>query len=480
VAVRFLICEPFALGFEKNKIFPHFKISFMLKVKLIICLIFSSIAFTSFAQEDLQNKKVWTLEECISYAVKYNITVRRSELTLETSRAYYDQTKAAFLPTVNAGASHYFNYGRSIDRATNQFINENTQNGGLQLNGSLPLFNGLQNQFNFQRYKYQVQADLANVEQTKYNVSMDVASYYLDILLNHELLQAANIQLQSSKEQVERTQKLVTAGALPEANLLEVKAQMSTEELNVVNAENQLALSKLYLLQGLLLPANTEFEIVVPKVEKFEILQANDPNGIFNIAVSTQPSIKSADLNIKSARYNVLSAKANRLPSLGLGAGMSTNYSSQFRDQFDLSYQKQIRENRGEYISLNLSVPIFNNFQVRSAIQVAEINRKRAELNSYEIRNSLRQGVEQAYQKAKSAEKRYYTTGNQVTSLREAFRVNEQRFNVGAINSLDYTLSKNKLNQSESDYIRSKYDYLFRLKILDFYQNKPLTLSEIK
>jgi outer membrane protein len=326
---------------------------------------------------------------------------------------------------------------------------------------------------------------MADLQQVENNLSLSVASAYLDILFNDELLKVSKLQLASSEEQVKRTEVLVKAGALAEVSLLDVKAQAATSELNVVNAENALALSKLTLLQLLLLPADTDFEIVIPQIGDIEKMpiEVSNSNDLYSTALSTQPTIKRAELAIKGARYQELAAKGSRYPRLTAFGSLGSNYYRTMTDSSRFSYsdfRSQFKDQFNKIVGVQISIPIFNNYQTRTQIQNATINLKRTELNSVETKNTLRQDVEQAFLNAKAASKRYYATKNQLENLRESFRVTEQRFAVGAVNSLDFALAKNNLNQSESDFVRAKYNYLFRLKILDFYQNKPLTLSESK
>lgn len=429
-----------------------------------------------FGQKTSEASNTWTLEACIDHAIKNSIDIQRSSLNLESSKNNYDQALASFLPSVNAGGAHNYNYGRTIDRATNQFVDQNTQNGGMEISGSLNLFNGLQNQSRLKQTKFLYNATLAEIEQVKNNVSLNVVSLYLTIIFNLELLEAATLQLESSVHQMERTQKLVQAGALPEANLLEIKAQRATDELNVVNAESQLEISKLNLKQALLIPADQEFEIVIPQLTEFEASNADvSSSEVFKTALETQPGIKGAQLRIRGARYGESVARSGRFPSLNLGGGINTNYSSFVKDETNIGYSQQIDQNRGQYIRLSLNIPIFNNLQYRNQIQAAIINRKSIELDAINTKNQLRQDVEQAAVNAKTALKRYQSTQNQVNALRESFRVTEQRFELGVVNPVDFTVSKNNLNRAESDFIRAKYDFIFRTKILDFYQNKPIT-----
>lgn len=453
-------------------------------LKNFLSFLLFSVSFNGICQDSLQNDKVWTLEECINYAKDNSLLIQRALLTRESNKVNYDQSKAALLPSINGSASTSYNFGSRRVANTDLVATQNAQTIDVGLGASWNLFGGFQTQNNIKSSRAYYEASLAEINQTENNLSLNVASAYLDIIFNKELLKAAQLQLQNSQEQIERTEKLVKAGALPESNLLEVKAQVASEELNVTNAENALDIAKLNLQQLLLLPATTDFDIVVPEIIGVDsIPEGMTPSELYKISLTTQPNIKSAELYIKGAHYSELAAKGGRYPRIGLSAGLGSNHYRFITDStnfmFD-EFRKDINGNFGQNIALQLSIPIFNNWQVRTQIQNSIIERKRAELNSIETKNTLRLNVEQAYTNAKAAGKRLNSARNQVVALKEAFRVNEQRFNLGAINSLDYTLAKNNLNKAESDFIRAKYDYVFRLKIIDFYQNKPLTFSSGK
>lgn len=453
----------------------------MLKNFLSFLILSVLVSFNSICQDSLQSDKMWTLEECINYAKKNSLLIQRAILTREANKVNYDQSRASLFPSINGAASTSYNFGSRRVAETDFVATQNAQTVDVGLSADMNLFAGFQTQNNIKSSRAYYEASLAEINQTENNLSLNVASAYLDIIFNKELLKAAQLQLKNSQEQIERTEKLVSAGALPESNLLEVKAQVASEELNLTNAENALDIAILNLQQLLLLPATTDFDIVVPDLIGVDSIPVGmTPSELYKISLTTQPNIKSAELVIKGAQYSEIAAKGGRYPRIGLSAGLGSNHyriindTSKFRFN---EFRKDMTGNFGQNIRLQITIPIFNNWQVRSQVQNAIIERKRAELNSIETKNTLRLNVEQAYTNAKAAGKRLNSARNQVAALREAFRVNEHRFNLGAINSLDYTLAKNNLNKAESDFIRAKYDYVFRLKIIDFYQNKPLSFS---
>ncbi|MDQ3393615.1 MAG: TolC family protein [Bacteroidota bacterium] len=444
-----------------------------MKKTLLILLGFFLLIQTGYSQ---QQNGPWTLEQCIDYALQNNIRVKRSQLDFEQSRADLLQSRAAMIPTLNASGTHRYAFGRTIDPVENRFVEQTIQSNDFGLNSDVLIFGGLQTQNTIKQNKAISESNIAAMEQAKNDVSINVASSFLTVLLNQELLENAIFQFNTSTEQVGRTQRLMEAGSVPRANLLEIKATNATDELAVVNAENQLALSKLQLMQFLQLPYNPEFEVADPQIDIDENVGLIQSVGeIYDAALITQPIMRSMNLRLKSAHLSETIARGGNSPSLVAFGNVNTYYTNRLANQF--SFGQQLDNHLGQNLGFRINIPIFNNYRVKNDIQRSRIFIKNAEINSLETQNNLRQEVEQAYLDARTASKRYNSVQKQVEALREAFRVTEQRFNLGAANAVDYNVSKNNLNQAESDMIRAKFDYIFRMKVLDFYQGKALSLD---
>ncbi len=317
----------------------------------------------------------------------------------------------------------------------------------------------------------------------KDDISLMLTQAYLSILFNKEQLRASREQLESTKLQIARTEKMVDAGTLARGSLLEIEAQGAREELNIVTFENSLSLAYLDLLQILDFPGNTDFDIVIPDIPE-GLEAALDPvNQVYQNALITLPEIKSAELGVESSYKSVAMAKGMRSPTLSLFGGWGTNYSNnQLVDLLDpnsdiMPFGDQFNNNQNRYMGLNLSIPIFNGYQVSSSISRAKINAQNAEFNFELTKNTLRKEIEQAYNDAMAAYKSYLATNRSLESFEESFRYTEQKFNVGMANSVDYNIAKSQVTSAESELIRARYDYIFKTKILDFYQGKPLTLD---
>jgi outer membrane protein len=486
--------------------------------KIFWCLIYS-FAFTSAVaqQADSSNIRVWTLKECVDYALANNLDVQRSQYNVESSEINYDQAKAAMWPTLNLSASDGFSWGRSIDPVSNDFITR--QINTLSPNGqsNVTIFNGLRIQNTIRQNSRDYQASELDLQKARNDVSLNVINLYINVIFNKELLDNAKFQLSSSQQQLDRTKKQVAAGALPKSDELNLDAQVATNELNVINAENALALSLLQLKQALQLPASTPMDVEVPDINVEDLVIDQSSEQVFAIARESMPEIKSAEIKVRSSYYAVRAARGNLYPRLSLSAGFQSNYSSAnasifVPDGYDVSstsrpigffnngtndvsvfgyvytphktgtyidgpqYREQLKDNLFRNVGVTLSIPIVNGLQVKSNVRRAIVTQHIAEISSKQASQTLRQNVESAYNDAFSASKSYNANLRQVQAREEAYRMTKQRYDIGAANFVEYQLAENELFRSRSDLSRAKYNFIFRKKLLDFYQGKPLGL----
>jgi outer membrane protein len=433
-----------------------------------------------------QQNRVWTLQECIDYAFKNNIQVRQTELSVFRDEVNLKQAQYNRLPNLNAFTGGSNNVGRSVNPFTNIIVDQDVTSQNVGVNSSITLFNG----FNQTNTINQNRANLAkseyDLEDIKNNTALNIVNFYLNILLAAEQYKNALLALETSEIQLDRTQKQFNAGAVAQQNLLQVKQQMANEELNLIRAENTLELTKLSLKQALQLPATTLMELEIPEItapaETWLMLNLED---IYTGALSL-PSVKSAEAQLESAEYGVSLARSGKYPSLTLSGGLNTAYSSIAPDLFpdpssptgfkENTYFNQLDFNMRRFVSLNLNIPIFNKFQNNSNVHLAKLSLDNAMFQTSAVKNQLRQNIEQAYYDARAAAKTYFATQKQVEALEESFRNVEQRFNIGASDPIEYNQIKNDYNRALNDLIRSKFDYVFKLRVLDFYQGKPLEL----
>lgn len=481
-----------------------------MKSKALLTLLFLFCSLITFAQQSdtTGSRTVWTLKECIDYALANNLQVKRSELSLELSNIDKRQARLALLPYANAFVSSGYNWGRGIDPVTNQFISSQ-RNGytSIGASGGVDLFNGFRLQNNIKQTATEFKASEEDLAKTRNDATLNVISLFVNVVFNKELLENARLQLASSQQQFERTQKLVAAGSLPKTNELNLDAQVATNELNMINQENALNLSLLQLQQALQLPANDNFDVEIPEITAEDLVLEQSRDEIFQIARGSMPEIRSSKLRIESTYYSVKASRGSLFPRLSVSGSVNSNYSSasatrfvpdggftsfetgyfvqgtnvpvyglqpsgSFREIY--GFNDQVKDNLYKSVSMTLSIPIFNNFNARSNVQRAMIRNEQAKINAREAENTLRQTVETSYNNAIAASKSYNSSLRQVSAREEAFRMVKQRFDIGAANYVEYQVAENDLFQSRSDLSRGKYEFIFRKKVLDFYIGNPI------
>jgi outer membrane protein len=444
---------------------------------LILLLILASVGFGQ--AQDKPADGVWSLEECIKYAIKNNVSVMQNEIQVDAASSNLQQSRASRYPSLNANASQALNWGRSIDPFSNQFVTQRVNSNNFSLQASVTLFNGMQIQNTIRQNLVNLEVNQLNVKQIRNTTALLVATNYLNVLLNKELLNVAEKNVASTKEQLDRTEKLFNAGSIAENDVINLRATLANNELAVVNARNQLDIAKANIQQAMNYPIAGDFEVEDVPIESLTVSTIQNSTGqIYGIAEKSQYNIRSADKNIESFDYGIDIARAGRYPTLTLNGVLFTGYSSATR-RFTAPLEAypffdQVSDNFRQQVSLNLSIPIFNGWQVRNQIARSTINKRNAELQAQTARNQLRIDIENAYVTAKSAYNTYEARVKQLEAQELAFITNEKRYNAGAANVVDFNIARINRDNARSDLVRSKYDYLFRKKVLDFYEDKPL------
>lgn len=460
----------------------------------------------------IQAQELWSLEKCTGYALTNNIQIKQQQLNVELSKEDLLQSKGNLFPDLNANATHVYNFGQTVDRYTNTFANTRVQSNNFYLSSNLVLFNGLQSFNNIRKNRLDLQASRYDLDKIKDDISLQIATYYLNILFNIELLNVAESQVEITKQQLERSRKLVEAGADNKGKQLTIEAQLASEEMQVVDAQNQLDLSYLMLTQLLDLPSPKGFDIERPEIDiTRENLELITPELVFNTAVTNRSEIKSSEIKMKSSKLTVDMAKGALSPSLMISGSIGTGYSEARQDYNGMrstgindtlgsiniggsdyyivspgqeilykktSFGTQLKDNLNESVGLYLSIPLFNRLQTKNQISKAKIAWKNAEYTLELNKIQLNKTIQQSYADATAAFKRFQAAQKSVEALKESFNYAEQRFNVGMLNPTDYNDAKNKLTKARSDLLQAKYNYVFRKKILDFYYGKPLTLKQ--
>lgn len=452
---------------------------------------------------------MWTLEECIVYARENNIRLKQQELDTRFMENNLFKSKMDLLPDINATASQNYSYGRALDETTYEFTeNQEVASTNVNFNSRVTLFNGFQQINIIRQEQFNLMASLQRLEQFKNNLSLNIASAYLQILFSVELLEIAENQLEVTNLQVDRTTRLVDAGSLPRGSLFEIQSQAAAEEVQIINARNQLDIDYLNLAQLLDLDTLDSFAIYTPEfgdIGEDEIMHT--PREIFETALNVLPEIKVAGYNLKSAEKGLAIARGGRYPSLYMGLSYGTGYSdirqrvisteevtlpvgqtingvpvtttSEIPVFGNYPFADQMGDNASTVISFSLNVPIFNGWMVNNSISNSKLN----VLNEkYELENTekdLYKEIQQAYADALGARKKYVASAKALEAMKESFKYTEQKYEVGLVNAFDYNAAKNQLSRTESDLLQAKYDYIFRTKILDYYRGIPITLEEI-
>jgi len=422
----------------------------------------------------IQAQQIWSLEDCIDYALKNNISLKQSELNIELNKNEYFQSKMELLPSVNISNSLSNNRGRYINPFTNEFDEEISSSLNLSYNSNFSLFNGFKNINQIKKAANESLKSIYDLESAQNDLISSIALSYLQILFNEELYQTSESQLDLTKNQENRIKTLVEAGSIAQGELLNIQSQLALEEQQLIQAENQLNLSKLQLAQ--LLELNQYENLNVLKLDiKVPIFKIqNNINTDYAIALNTQSSIKSSELQINSALYDLKIAKANYLPNLSIGHRISTLYLDNVDDMF--TFNEQLENNQQSAIYLSLNIPIFNKWNIRNSVAQSKIQIENSQLNAQQAKNQLRKNMEQAYADQLAAYKKYQATQKAVIAFKEAFTYINERYELGMVNSYEFNESKNKLISAESDELRAKYDLIFKVKLYEFYTSLKFEL----
>ncbi|WP_320020094.1 TolC family protein [Labilibaculum manganireducens] len=453
-----------------------------MKKILLLVLVFAFSFSGIYAQE------LWNLERCITHAKEHNINLKLQKLDADVQANNTRQSKLDLLPDLNGNTGYNFNYGRSLS-ADNTYVNENSQTGSLGLSSRVTLFSGFQKWNSVKQNELDLKANLQDVEKAKEDLALNITSYYLDILFKKELLQVAQEQLKVTELQIKRTEVLVEAGTLPKGTLMEQKAQAAREDLAVVNAQNSLDIALLDLAQLLDLEDTKNFDIQTPELPVLNATKSMvDPESVFINALTFRPEMKAAQYRLESSEKGLIIAKGQRTPTLSMSGSWNSGYrrnqpeygfatdGSPIVIRKEMKLNDQLRLFESKSFGFNLSIPIFNGGVVNRNISNAKINIDRYRLNMDNSKNVLRKEIEQAHANAKAAMKKFFSSETAVSSTEEAFRYTEEKFNLGLVNSVDYNQEKNNLFKSKSDLLQAKYEYIFRTKILDFYNGIEINL----
>lgn len=463
--------------------------------------------FVLFFSTPLFAQTQWSLEQCILYAQEHNITIKQSALNVQLSEQTNLQAKLNLLPTLNGSTNYGFSFGKNIDPTSNTFITSNYQSASFSVSTGVTLFNGLQKENGIKQAEFNLLAAQSNFQKIKNDISLSIAAAFLQVLYAKENLNNMQSQKNLLAAQLDKTKILVVANILAEGNQFDMEAQVAQQNLNEVTAKNSLDLAKLNLSQ--LLDLDSTIDIATPMLTftKDMLFSGSLSVGaIYQTALISQPQIQASQYSLFAAQKGLNIAKGRLYPSLSFYGSVSTNYSNAVKKinsvdtsgfhtigfvqstnelvlspSFTYSFVKtpfgdQFKDNFGQSVGFSLSIPIFDAWNAHTGVESAKINFLNAQYNYELVQNQLKKDVQTAYADAVAGKDKYNAALANETAIEKSFNNAKQKFDLGAISSVDFNVAQNNLVQAQSQVLQAKYDYIFKLKILDFYQGKPLTL----
>jgi len=440
-------------------------------------LCFLGLFVAGFTTDSLAQETI-TLPQAIDRMLQNNLTIKQGVLNVATSEVNLRQSRAAILPNLNATNSNNLSFGRGLDQTSFQIVNQKLYQGSGSIGTSVDIFGGFAKINQIKQNKILLEVDESNVDKIKNDLTLDVVVSYMQVVYNEDLLKASRQQLVVSQETLKREDALLEVGNKTIADISQAKAQVSTAELNVTNAQNDLSISYLTLAQLMEMGTDTAtFKVVAPTVAEIAIAQTDyDVRDVYNQALDNFPDIKLASLNALAAEKGIAIAKGSLYPSISLNAGLGSSYSYIFKTLAPQdNFSTQIDDRFNQYIGLSLQIPIFNGLSAKSNVKRAKISYQNFKIQEQLAKNNLNKVIAQAVLDLKAAEGRYRSTENTFNAQKDAFNVIEQRYNVGLVNSLDYNTATTNRNRAEIDFIQAKYDLVFRSKVIDYYLGKQIT-----
>ena len=449
-----------------------------IKLKLTAILIVLSFGITTAQQ------KKWTLEECVLYAVENNLTIEQFELDLDNAKIDKSDALGNFLPNLNASTSGSSTTGFSFNPTSNEPTNSTTNNINGSINSNVTLFDGLRNIHQMNRAKLNAIATQYRLENLKDDIRLNVANSYLQVLSNKESLKVFRAQYAETEQDLQRTKELVESGVVPKGDLLEIEATAANQEQQIVNGESLVLISRISLAQLLQITDYGNFDIVD---ESFDIppsdILNNSAKVIFDKALGFRNDIKFSQATVDLAKKDVEIAKGAVYPTLGGFVNYGTRYSdiTVIPNSNGVPYTPSLTDQLwifdGISYGLQISVPILNGFSTKNNIKRSKISLEKAKLQFEQDKLDLESNIQQAYVDVTTFYKAWEAADKTLEARRLAYQYSKERFDVGLMNAFDFSQSQSRVDNAEADLIRTKYNYIFRLKILEFYFGIPISLN---
>ncbi len=425
-------------------------------------------------------QKKWTLEECVNYAVENNLTIEQYELDLENATIDRSDAIGDMLPSLNGQMSVSGNTGLILDPTTNGFVTGTIFSASSSFTSSVTLFDGLRNLHRLNRAKLSAISSQYRLDNLKDDIRLMVANSYLTIISNKESLKVFRAQNAVTQQDLERTKELVSSGVVPQGDQLEIEATVANQEQQIVNAENLVLISRINLAQLLQITDYDNFDVAEMEFEipPSDILN-NTAKEIFEKALTFRNDIKFSQSNVDLAMKDVDIAKGALFPTIGAFINYNTRYSDQTRDSLtgeQIGFKDQLYINDGISYGAQMNIPIFNGFSTRNNIQRSKISLEKARLQFEQDKLDLETNVNQAYVDVSSFAKSYEAAQKTLEARRLAYNYAKERYDVGLMNAFDFSQAQSRVDNAEAELVSTKYNYIFRLKVLEFYFGIPIVL----
>lgn len=437
----------------------------MIRVSAILILLFFSF--------QLAAQKVYTLQQCIDSALANYIPIQEAEIRKQNARIGLSQARTNLLPDLNADVNHSYNSGRSIDPTTNQYVNQNVTAANYGASSNLTLFRGLALQNNIRQKSFAYESANMSYQQVKDRLVLDVLLAYLDVLNGEDQVELSIKREETSQKTLERLQVLNKQGAVKPSDLTDLEGEVLSDQLTILDSKSLLETFKLALSQLMNKPYDPNMKL--ERINFTDVLQRypRSADEVFQNSLNQFALVKAAELNTRSFQYGIKVAKGQLYPSIGLGAGINTNYSSVAQNSTGkIPYGNQLKNNRFTSVGVGVSIPIFNRMLARNQVKLAENDYKTASLLEQNFKRELHEQIDDAYLRMTNAYDRFQLLAQQVKAYESSFRAAETRYNAGVGTSIDYITAKDRYDQAQINLLSAKYAYLLRTRVLDFYNGK--------
>ena len=444
-------------------------------MKIILpVLLVSSLLFITSGEYLGAQTRIWTVDDCIQYALEKNIQVQKAQVSNSIFEINLAYAKSAWYPSLSGSARENLSWSNQLNTTTGSTVFKGTNGTNISVNSGMTVYNGNRIRNNVRKSEIDYEADKYNTEVIKESVSLSVLNAYLQVLYAEEQVKNSNNQISSTEEQLNLAAERLKLGAIANSDFLQVKSQLATEKQTLATAQSQLAINRITLMQLMELTETKDISIEHPNLDSLiNQKRTPDPAEVYQTALGIKPEVKNAELSKESSQISVDIAKAGLYPNLSMNAGLSTLYSSESGS--GAGYQ--LKNNISPAIGLSASSPIYLNKQVRTNVAIAKKNTNSAELDEMNVKNQLRKAIEQACQDVVSSQIEFEASTEAYNAVKESFDVASAKFFQGLMNSVDFLVQKTTFIAEESSFLQSKYRLIFSYKVLDFYSGLPLSFK---